>query len=83
MRTIACLSPRSIPRPFICANEISNALSGTKGSIVVLHTSTFATVRALPGIIRGYRKRGFEFVTVGQLLGIEGPVPFPAPEGAD
>lgn len=61
----------------------ANALSGTKGSIVVLHTSSFATVRALPGIIRGYRKRGFEFVTVGQLLGIEGPVPFPAPEGAD
>lgn len=61
----------------------SNALDGTKGSIIVLHTSSMATVRALPGIIRGYRKRGFEFVTVGQLLGIDGSVPFPpdvAPE---
>jgi peptidoglycan/xylan/chitin deacetylase (PgdA/CDA1 family) len=60
----------------------ANALDGTKGSIVVLHTSSMSTVRALPGIIRGYRKRGFEFVTIGQLLGIPGPVPFPAsPKG--
>jgi peptidoglycan/xylan/chitin deacetylase (PgdA/CDA1 family) len=54
-----------------------NALAGTKGSIVVLHTSSKSTVRALPAIIRGYRKRGFELVTVGQMLGIEGPVPYP------
>ena len=60
-----------------------SALDGTKGSIVVMHTSSMATVRALPGIIRGYRKRGFEFVTIGQLLGIDGPVPYPAAEGAD
>ena len=61
----------------------ANALAGTKGSIVVLHTSSMSTVRALPGIIRGYRKRGFEFVTIGQLLGIAGPVPYPASAGAD
>lgn len=61
----------------------SNALDGTKGSIVVLHTSSLSTVRALPGIIRGYRKRGFEFVTIGQLLGIAGPVPYPAATAAD
>jgi peptidoglycan-N-acetylglucosamine deacetylase len=61
----------------------ANALEGTKGSIVVLHTSSMSTVRALPGIIRGYRKRGFEFVTVGQLLGIAGPVPYPANRRAD
>jgi peptidoglycan/xylan/chitin deacetylase (PgdA/CDA1 family) len=60
----------------------ANALAGTKGSIVVLHTSSMSTVRALPGIIRGYRKRGFQFVTIGQLLGIAGPVPFPATAGA-
>ena len=58
----------------------ANALDGTKGSIVVLHTSSMSTVRALPGIIRGYRKRGFEFVTIGQLLGIAGPVPYPVVE---
>jgi peptidoglycan/xylan/chitin deacetylase (PgdA/CDA1 family) len=56
----------------------ANALAGKKGSIVVLHTSSFATVRALPGIIRGYRQRGYEFVTIGQLLGIPGAVPYPA-----
>ena len=61
----------------------ANALDGTKGSIVVLHTSSMSTVRALPGIIRGYRKRGFDFVTIGQLLDLPGSVPFPAvePEG--
>ena len=58
-----------------------NALAGTKGSIVVLHTSSWATVHALPGIIRGYRQRGYDFVTVGQLLGLDGTVPFP-PEDA-
>jgi len=61
----------------------ANALAGTKGSIVVLHTSSLSTVRALPGIIRGYRKRGFEFVTIGQLLGIAGPIPYPATAAAD
>jgi peptidoglycan/xylan/chitin deacetylase (PgdA/CDA1 family) len=60
-----------------------NALAGTKGSIVVLHTSSLSTARALPGIIRGYRKRGFEFVTIGQLLDIAGPVPYTATAGAD
>jgi peptidoglycan/xylan/chitin deacetylase (PgdA/CDA1 family) len=54
-----------------------NARAGTKGSIIVMHTSSFATVRALPGIIRDYRKRGYEFVTIGQLLGIPGEVPYP------
>lgn len=51
------------------------ALDGRPGSIVVLHT-LHNTVKALPAIIAGYRARGFTFVTVGQLLGIDGPVPF-------
>lgn len=53
------------------------ALSGGRGSIVLLHTSPDATAKALPGIIRGYRERGFRFVTIGELLGIDGPVPYP------
>ena len=61
----------------------ATALSGGKGSIVVMHTSSIATVRALPSIIHRFRERGYTFVTIGQLLGIEGAVPFPAPEGAD
>jgi peptidoglycan-N-acetylglucosamine deacetylase len=53
------------------------ALSGGRGSIILMHTFPEATAAALPGIIAGYRARGFEFVTIGQLLGIGGPVPFP------
>jgi peptidoglycan/xylan/chitin deacetylase (PgdA/CDA1 family) len=54
-----------------------SALSGGRGSIILLHTFPEATAAALPGIIKGYRARGFTFVTIGQLLGIAGPVPFP------
>lgn len=61
----------------------AGALAGGKGSIVVMHTSSMATVRALPRIIHRYRERGFEFVTIGQLLGIDGSVPYPPDEGAD
>jgi peptidoglycan/xylan/chitin deacetylase (PgdA/CDA1 family) len=59
------------------------ALSGTKGSIIVMHTSSSATAHALPRIIHDYRKRGFEFVTIGQMLGIPGAVPYPPGDEAD
>jgi peptidoglycan/xylan/chitin deacetylase (PgdA/CDA1 family) len=52
------------------------ALTGTSGSIVLMHTMPTVTASALTHIIAGYRLRGFTFVTVGQLLGIDGPVPF-------
>jgi len=52
------------------------ALSGGKGSIVLMHTLYSTTAAALPRIISGYRARGFEFATVGELLGVPGPVPF-------
>ena len=54
-----------------------SALAGGRGSIILLHTFPEATAAALPGIIKGFRARGFEFVTIGQMLGIDGPVPFP------
>ncbi|MET0406648.1 MAG: polysaccharide deacetylase family protein [Cystobacter sp.] len=40
------------------------------GSIVVMHMNHrhFPTAEALPSIIRGLRKRGFELVTVGTLM---------------
>ena len=40
------------------------------GSIVVMHINhiKFHTAEALPGIIQGLRARGFELVTVGELL---------------
>ncbi len=45
------------------------------GSIVVLHINhpKFRTADALPDIITGLRKKGFELVTVGNLLGVEPP----------
>jgi peptidoglycan/xylan/chitin deacetylase (PgdA/CDA1 family) len=55
----------------------ARAIVGTNGSIVLMHTFVHNTANALPAIIASYRARGFTFVTVGQLLGIDGPVPFP------
>ncbi|MEA2674899.1 MAG: peptidoglycan-N-acetylglucosamine deacetylase [Chloroflexota bacterium] len=55
----------------------ARAIVGTNGSIVILHTFVHNTANALPAIIASYRARGFTFVTVGQLLEIDGPVPFP------
>jgi peptidoglycan/xylan/chitin deacetylase (PgdA/CDA1 family) len=53
------------------------ALRGGRGSIVLMHTFPDSTAAALPAIIKGYRARGFEFVTMGQMLGIDGAVPYP------
>ena len=52
------------------------ALHGDKGAIVLMHTTVENTAIALPDIIRAYRARGFRFVTIGQMLGIDGPVPY-------
>ena len=49
------------------------ALSGRNGSVVVLHCGPKATPRILRRIIKGYRARGFAFVTIPELLGIERP----------
>ena len=54
----------------------ARAVAGKNGSIVIMHTMMPNTIAALPAIIASYRARGFTFVTVGQLLGIDGPVPF-------
>ena len=42
------------------------------GSIVVMHMNhpRFHTAEALPEIVAGLRARGFELVTVGELLGV-------------
>ena len=58
------------------ATIASRALAGKEGSIVLMHTSVDNTAAALPKIIAGYRARGFRFVTVGQLLGVGGAVPY-------
>jgi peptidoglycan/xylan/chitin deacetylase (PgdA/CDA1 family) len=57
----------------------AKALAGKNGSIILMHTGD-NTVKALPRIIAGYQERGYMFVTIGQLLGIDGDVPaFPTP----
>ena len=63
---------------------VDNVLGKSKpGSIVVLHIvgapNSPATAEALPEIISGLRDRGFELVTVGELLGRRTD----APNGAD
>jgi Polysaccharide deacetylase len=52
---------------------IKAALSGKNGSVVVLHCGPKETPQILPKIIHGYRVRGFRFVTVPVLLGIDAP----------
>jgi peptidoglycan-N-acetylglucosamine deacetylase len=55
----------------------ARALRGHSGSIILMHTSAHASSTALYEIIKQFKKRGYRFVTVGQMLGIPGPVPFP------
>jgi len=55
---------------------ISNGIRGINGSIVLMHANRDISAQALPSVIAYYRSRGFTFVTVGQLLGIPGPVPY-------
>jgi peptidoglycan-N-acetylglucosamine deacetylase len=47
----------------------SRSLVGDDGAIVLLHVGPAATIEALPAIIAGYRARGFDLVTVSELLG--------------
>jgi len=56
---------------------VNRAVAGRSGSIVLMHTSPGNTANALRTIIGRYRARGFTFVTVGQMLGVQGAVPFP------
>lgn len=39
------------------------------GSIVLMHLGGYETLEALPGVVSGLRARGFELVTLGQMLG--------------
>jgi len=43
--------------------------TATGGSIVLMHLAGYHTAAALPPIIDGLRTRGFELVTVSELLG--------------
>ena len=54
------------------ANRLASPSGPLPGSIVVMHMNhpRFRTAEALPEIVSGLRARGFERVTVGELLGI-------------
>jgi peptidoglycan/xylan/chitin deacetylase (PgdA/CDA1 family) len=40
----------------------------TAPDLVLLHSGKLATIQALPGIVARFRKAGYTFVTVGELL---------------
>ncbi|MEK6742704.1 MAG: polysaccharide deacetylase family protein [Nitrospirota bacterium] len=60
------------PDPGLSAKRITRAVveEAKGGSIVVLHMNEngVRTAEALPGIIKGLRERGFELVTVGEMM---------------
>jgi peptidoglycan-N-acetylglucosamine deacetylase len=62
------------PDPNIDAARMTEAVVGQAqpGSIIIMHINGrgWHTAEALPGIIQGLRERGFEFVTVSELLGL-------------
>ena len=64
------------------ARLISLGEQGHNGSIILMHANHQYTTAALPAIITYYRSHGYQFVTLGQLLGVPGPVPY-GPEPAD
>lgn len=41
------------------------------GSIVVMHLNRETTIEALPGIIKNLRNKGYRFVTVDELIGLQ------------
>ena len=47
---------------------VRSALRGRPGSIVLMHCNRSLSADLLPRIIRGYRARGFRFVTIPELL---------------
>jgi peptidoglycan-N-acetylglucosamine deacetylase len=46
------------------------AIAGKNGGIVLLHAGPSVTVQALPRIISHYKRKGFKFVTLGEMLGV-------------
>jgi len=65
------------------ASHLRQATRGRPGSIVLMHCGPDMTVRLLPQIIANYRARGYQFVTVPQLLDLPGPVPRFTPNPVD
>lgn len=67
------LEPESVPRPTEDADEITRRVvdAAQPGDIILMHLmyqSRAASRQALPQVIDGLRDRGFEFVTVGEMV---------------
>jgi peptidoglycan/xylan/chitin deacetylase (PgdA/CDA1 family) len=58
-------------RGLSAATITARSTIGRNGSIVLLHAGPAGTPAALRSIIRSYRSRGFRFVTVSQILGLQ------------
>ena len=56
---------------------IANAMRARNGSIVLFHANQERSDIAIQQVVHDLRAKGFELVTLGQLLGLPGPVPFP------
>jgi peptidoglycan/xylan/chitin deacetylase (PgdA/CDA1 family) len=56
---------RAVPSDVLRAHLLSRA---SAPEIVLLHSGRQATVAALPEVVGAYRRAGFRFVTVGELL---------------
>jgi len=69
--------PSGDPDPRVSTRRLVDWVVGAArpGSIVVMHLNhpRFHTAEALPEIVAGLRARGFELVTVGELLGVAAP----------
>jgi peptidoglycan/xylan/chitin deacetylase (PgdA/CDA1 family) len=66
------------------AQEVANATTGSNGSIVLMHCGAPLTPLALPAIIDAYRGRGFSFVTIPQMFGLNAPtIAWPPPPSPD
>ena len=51
------------------ATVVARAEKAHAGSIIIMHVGPSVTPKALPRIIKYFRARGYQFVTVSQLIG--------------
>lgn len=80
---VQCDLPAGDPDPALGAERLRRHViaSARNGSIVVMHLNGrgWHTAEALPGIVAGLRAKGFELVTVGEMLRRAAAASAPAP----
>lgn len=73
-------SRRRNGRPWPTSSYVRAASKGRPGSVILGHCGNRIDVAALPGVIASYRSRGFDFVTVPELLGLPDAAPMHFPD---